>query len=110
MTSPQHRQLLAVRDHNDPRGPTTGDVAGFLVLRHHSADELTQRAEHAGIIRRVPDLDNGRVVLLALSPNGRSALRPLTTLHLQKLDRMAEDLRPLQEGLDSKRAMTRTNR
>ena len=37
LTPAQHQLLLAIRGHRDPRGPTVGDVAGYLMLRPHSA-------------------------------------------------------------------------
>ena len=37
LTPAQHQLLLAVRGHADPRGPTVGEVADYLLLRHHSA-------------------------------------------------------------------------
>src|SRR5690349_1571259 len=47
LTPAQHQLLLAVRGHDDPRGPTVGDVAEHLLLRHHSAVGLIDRAETA---------------------------------------------------------------
>ena len=52
LTPAQHQLLLAIRGHDDPRGPTVGDVAGYLMLRHHSAVGLVDRAEKAGLITR----------------------------------------------------------
>ena len=50
LTPAQHQLLLAVRGHPDPRGPTVGEVAGYLLLRHHSAVELIDRAQAAGLL------------------------------------------------------------
>jgi hypothetical protein len=33
LTPSQHQLLLAIRGHDDPRGPTVGDVAGYLAPR-----------------------------------------------------------------------------
>src|ERR687887_1391800 len=66
VTPAQHQLLLAIRGHPDPRGPTIGDVAGYLLLRHHSVVGLVNRAESAGLIRRGADPDNRSVVRLAL--------------------------------------------
>jgi len=99
----QHQLLLAVRGHDDPRGPTIGDVAGYLLLRHHSAVELAQRAEAAGLLERVEDAADRRVVRLRITPKGNAALRKLSALHLEEIDRLADDLRPLWWGLDDHR-------
>ena len=96
----QHQLLLAIRGHDDPRGPTIGDVADYLLLRHHSAVELAQRAEAGGLLVRREDPSDRRVVRLRITPKGNAALRKLTGQHLEELDRLADDLRPLWSGLD----------
>src|SRR5580658_10635037 len=70
LTPAQHQLLLAIRGHEGPLGPTIGDVADVLLLKHHSAVELVQRAEAAGLVARVSDASDGRVVRLALSRRG----------------------------------------
>jgi DNA-binding MarR family transcriptional regulator len=100
LTPAQHQLLLAVRGHPGELGPTIGDVAEALLLRHHSAVELVQRAEAAGLVSRIDDPEDGRVVRLSLSRRGRSALERLSSLHLEELERLADRLRPLWEGLD----------
>ena len=52
LTPAQHQLLLAVRGHDGD--PTIGDVAEHLLLRHHSAVELVDRAERAGLLRGAP--------------------------------------------------------
>ncbi|HEX3564540.1 MAG TPA: MarR family winged helix-turn-helix transcriptional regulator [Acidimicrobiales bacterium] len=101
LTPSHHQLLLAIRGHDDPRGPTIGDVADYLLLRHHSAVELAQRAEGLGLIQRVADPDDGRVVRLVLTDKGSDALEQLTALHVEELARLADDLRPVWEGLET---------
>ena len=55
LTPAQHQLLLAVRGHDGEQGPTIGDVAGYLMLRHHSAVGLVDRAVKAGMIERRED-------------------------------------------------------
>src|SRR3954451_23035019 len=57
LTPAQHQLLLAVRGHADHCGPTVGDVADHLLLRHHSAVGLIDRAEAAGLETRKPAND-----------------------------------------------------
>ena len=45
VTATQHQLLIAVRGHPDPAGPTISDVARYLLVRHHSAVGLIDRAE-----------------------------------------------------------------
>jgi len=42
--------LLAIRGHGDPRGPTIGEVADYLLLRHRSTVGLVDRADIAGLV------------------------------------------------------------
>ena len=98
--SPAHHQLLlAIRGHTGARGPTIGDVAGALLLRHHSAVGLVDRAEAAGLVRRRRDAEDHRVVRLELSARGREKIRRLSAAHLDELDRLGAQLRPLWAGL-----------
>ena len=100
LTPSQHQLLLAVRGHADPRGPTIGEIADYLFLRHHSAVGLVDRADRAGLVRRVEDPADRRVVRVALTPAGVKALRGLSRLHLEELSRLASHLQPLLAGLE----------
>ncbi|MGI0156842.1 MAG: DUF488 family protein, N3 subclade, partial [Thermoplasmata archaeon] len=112
LTPAQHQLLLAVRGYEGRDGPTIGDVADSLLLRHHSVVELVQRAEVAGLLERFRDADDRRVVRLALSTAGSAALEKLSSLHLEELRRLADDLRPVWDGIDttSPRSRGRTGR
>ncbi len=95
----QHQLLLVVRGHPGPLGPTIGDVADQLLLRHHSTVGLVDRAENAGLIRRRRDRDDHRSVRLRLTARGAEKLRQLTALHLEELSRLTRPLRRLWAGL-----------
>jgi uncharacterized protein YeaO (DUF488 family)/DNA-binding MarR family transcriptional regulator len=94
LTPAHHQFLLAIRGHDDPRGPTISDVAGYLLLKHHSTVELAQRVGSLGLIERVPDPADGRVVRLRLTEKGAAALEKLAALHLEELSRLASGLVP----------------
>ena len=89
LTPAQHQLLLAIRGHEDPRGPTIGEAAGYLLLRHHSTVELVDRAVAAGLVERAGDPDDERVVRLRLTPTGVARLELLVELHLEELLRLA---------------------
>jgi DNA-binding MarR family transcriptional regulator len=99
LTPAQHQLLLAVRGHRDERGPTIGEVADYLMLRHHSTVELVDRADAAGLVRRQRDKEDHRVVRLRLTANGARRLERLSSLHLEELRRLAPQLSELSEGL-----------
>ena len=100
MTPAQHQLLLAVRGHEDLRGPTIGDVASYLFLRHHSAVGLIDRAAAAGLVERQEDRDDRRVVRLRLTDKGMAILGQLSQAHLDELARLAPEVRSLWAGLD----------
>ncbi|MHB1447362.1 MAG: DUF488 family protein, N3 subclade [Acidimicrobiales bacterium] len=99
LTPAHHQLLLAVRGHPDPRGPTIGEVADYLVLRHHSAVELVDRADAAGLVTRSRDEQDHRLVRLSLTESGALRLEALSALHLEELDRLALQLPRAWEGL-----------
>jgi DNA-binding MarR family transcriptional regulator len=101
ITPGQHQLLLAVRGHPDPRGPTIGEIAGYLLVRHHSAVELIDRAVTAGLVARRADTQDGRTVRIALTADGRKRLERLAAAHLEELDRMTSQLHTLWAGLDA---------
>src|SRR5579872_186985 len=101
LTPAQHQLLLAVKGHDDARGPTIGEVADYLLLRHHSAVGLVDRADGAGLVARGRDPDDHRVVRLRLTAKGTRRLERLSALHLEELERLGPRLRALSEGLAS---------
>jgi DNA-binding MarR family transcriptional regulator len=101
VTPAQHQLLLAVRGQPDPQGPTIGDIADWLMLRHHSAVELVDRAETAGLVRRGADADDGRIVRVRLTAKGGRVLERLAEATLEELRRLGPRMRGLYEGLDS---------
>ena len=88
LTPAQHQLLLAVRGHPGDEAPTIGDLAEHLLLRHHGAVQLVDRAEAAGWVRRNRDLDDHRVVRVALTRRGEHALESLAAVHLEELGRL----------------------
>ena len=103
ITPAQHQLLLAVRGHPDRRGPTVGQIAGYLLVRHHSAVELIDRAVAAGLVLRQTDPADARTVRIALTPLGQERLEGLAASHLEELNRLTSDLHTLWTGLDADR-------
>jgi DNA-binding MarR family transcriptional regulator len=101
VTPAQHQLLLAIRGHPDDRGPTIGDAAGHLLLRHHSVVGLVDRAENAGLIERMPDADNRSVVRLRLTEQGSAQLEALSELHLTELAHLAPTMHALWAALEA---------
>jgi DNA-binding MarR family transcriptional regulator len=91
----QHQLLLAVRGHEDARGPTIGEIADYLLVRHHSAVELVGRTEKAGYVQRQRDPQDGRVVRVQLTPQGAATISTLAAAHQTELRTLQTMLRTL---------------
>lgn len=109
LTPAQHQLLLTVKGDPDASGPTIGDIAYHLLVRHHSAVELIDRAEAVGLVRRRDDPVDHRIVRIELTPAGERKLRALSALHIEELARLAPKVRSLWSGLEPE-AGARTER
>jgi DNA-binding MarR family transcriptional regulator len=89
LTHVQHQLLVAIKGHRGDRPPAIGDLAGYLLLRPHSTVELVDRAEVAGLVERMPDAEDGRVVRVRLTGEGEEILQKLTRAHLDRLHELA---------------------
>ena len=99
LTPAQHQLLLVIRGHPDRRGPTVGEVADYLLLRHHSAVGLVDRADAAGLVIRARDPEDHRIVRLQLTPAGNKRLEAMSETHLEELDRLARTVPRTWRGL-----------
>lgn len=100
LTPAKHQLLLAVKGHPDPAGPTIGDVAEHLVLRHHSAVGLIDRAVADGLVERVADPASRSVVRVAITRKGAAKLDALAEAHIQELAHLAPTMRTLWRALE----------
>jgi DNA-binding MarR family transcriptional regulator len=98
LTHVQHQLLVAVKGHPGKLPPTVRDLAHYLLLRHHSTVELVDRAESAGLVRRVPDASDARLVRVRLTAKGERVLTELTPAHLVELHSLAAVLDELVVG------------
>jgi len=89
LTHVQHQLLVAIKGHHGDQPPTVGDLAGYLLLRPHSAVELVNRAEAAGLVNRIPDGGDGRVIRVRLTAEGDRVMQELTQAHLERLRELA---------------------
>lgn len=76
---------MAIKGHPGPLPPAIRDIAGYLLLRRHSAVGLVDRAEAAGVVRRAPDAEDARVVRVVLTEKGDRLVTELTGAHLAQL-------------------------
>jgi DNA-binding MarR family transcriptional regulator len=88
LTPSQHQLLLAVRGHPGDHAPTIGELADHLLLRHHGAVQLVDRAEAGGWVQRERDAHDHRIVRVGLTRRGERALASLAATHLEELRRL----------------------
>jgi DNA-binding MarR family transcriptional regulator len=96
----QHQLLLAVRGHAGPGDPVIGDLADALLLRHHSAVELIDRAVDAGLVDRVTDPVDQRRQHIVLTPEGDAVLAELSMVHRDELRRFRTEMVDVLAELD----------
>lgn len=103
ITPAQHQLMLAVRGHSGNEDPTIGELAEALLLRHHSAVGLVDRAVLAGFVDRHTDDTDHRIVRVRLTPLGARRLGQLSGAHLEELHRLAPRMRSRWANLDGAR-------
>jgi DNA-binding MarR family transcriptional regulator len=98
LTHVQHQLLVAVKGHPGGPPPTVSELADYLLLRHHSTVELVDRAVAAGLVRRIADMRDARLVRVRLTARGERILTELTPAHLVELHSLAAVLDALVAG------------
>ena len=99
LTPAKHQLLLAIKGHPDPSGPTVGEVADYLVLRHHSAVGLIDRAVSDGLVKRNRDRSQG-VVRVTLTRAGNDKLAALAQAHVEEITHLAPTMHTLWRALE----------
>jgi DNA-binding MarR family transcriptional regulator len=85
LTPQQHQALLAIKGFGGGAAVSIGDVARFLLIRHHTAVELMDRMAKLKLIAREADPQDARRVLVKLTARGEQKLRSLSQIHLDEL-------------------------
>jgi DNA-binding MarR family transcriptional regulator len=83
-------------------------VAERMVVRHNSAVELVDRAEKAGLVRRVADQNDHRRSLVEITSRGAELLSQLVAQHLIEVEAEGPELvRTLQRLIGGRSGSTR---
>ena len=83
-------------------------IAERMVVRHNSAVELVDRAEKAGLVRRVADESDHRRSLVEITSRGAEMLSQLVEQHLIEVEAEGPELaRTLQRLIGVRSASTR---
>jgi DNA-binding MarR family transcriptional regulator len=90
VTSLQYQAILAICAWSGPI--SVGDLAAQLLVRHSSALQLFDRLAAAGLARREPSPQDGRVALLKLTAEGDRVLIELAGRHLKVMQSRRREL------------------
>jgi DNA-binding MarR family transcriptional regulator len=92
LTAQQYQALMAIRGFSIREPMSIGDLARYMLTRHHTAVELVDRMVKLKIVSRGIDPSDGRRVLLKLTAAGERRLRRLYRIHVQELRTMGPTL------------------
>lgn len=92
LTPQQHQAMLAIKGFSQAKPVSVGELATILLIRHHTAVELTSRMTRLGLVERTSDRDDARRVLVQLTSDGERRLRRLSKFHLQELNTLGKAL------------------
>lgn len=84
----QVRLLGVLRD----RMPTMAELGRLMELDKSSTTGVVDRTEARGVVRRVPDVGDGRVVRVELTPEGRRLVEASALAVTARIDALAADL------------------
>src|ERR1700733_7197953 len=70
LTSQQYQALLTIRGFSGQRPMFVGELARFLLVKHHSAVELVHRMAKLGLLQKTVDANDNRRVLVTLTKKG----------------------------------------
>ena len=92
LSAQQYQALMAIRGFSTREPVSIGDLARYMLIRHHTAVELVDRMVKLKIISRSIDPSDGRRVLLELTSEGERRLRRLYQIHVHELRTMGPTL------------------
>ncbi|MBI2678930.1 MAG: MarR family transcriptional regulator [Candidatus Koribacter versatilis] len=88
----QHLLMLVIRGLPEGMKPSIRGLADRLLLKHHSVVELVDRSERMGLVRRVADKDDRRLVLVELTSKGDRLLQKIFVQNREKLRSQSREL------------------
>lgn len=92
ITPQQHQMMLGIAGFTPSGKATVSELAEFLQERHHSVVGLIDRAARSGLVRREAGPEDRRVVLVSLTPKGRTILKRLSLQHQEEVNRLRDGL------------------
>jgi DNA-binding MarR family transcriptional regulator len=101
LTSQQYQALLAIKGFAQERPMFVGELAHYLLIKHHTAVELVDRMVKLGLLLRTTDATDNRRVLVTLTKRGQLLLQKVAATHFKHLGSSSRTLRKISELLGS---------
>lgn len=92
LTPQQHQALLTIKGSSSHGAISIGELAEFLLIKHHTAVELVDRMTKLGLLGRVVDDEDGRRALVKLTKEGEKRLRKLSKIHVGEISAISPTL------------------
>lgn len=92
LSSQQHQALLIIKGFSTQNLVSIGELAKFLLIRHHTAVELVDRMTKLGLLHRVVDNEDGRRALVKLTREGEKRLQRLSKIHFAEISAISPTL------------------
>lgn len=101
LTSQQYQALLTIKGFASERPMFVGELAKFLLIKHHTTVELVDRMAKLGLLRRAADANDKRRVLMTLTKRGQLVLRKVAAAHFKRLGSSSRILQKISKLLSS---------
>src|SRR5450432_3960416 len=86
LTSQQYQALLTIRGLSRPdHHMSVGELADFLLVKHHTAVGLIDRMAKSGLLKRLRDTGDGRRIQVMLTHKGEQQLSNVAELNWAEL-------------------------
>ncbi len=99
----QHQALLAIKGAPGIDWLSISQIADRLLIRHHTAVELVDRLAGLGLVARKADPSDGRRIQVSVTKDGETALRELSSIHIEELKNIRPTLRKLLKQFETER-------
>lgn len=88
LTPQQHQLILAIKGYPGRDYVTARELAERLQITHHACVGLIDRCETVGLVMRKKNPDDGRSILIEVTPHGIQLLEKLSEIHLEEIKRI----------------------
>lgn len=88
ITPQQHQLVLAIQGFPKRSVVTTTELAERLQITHHACVGLIDRCVEGGLVTRESNPEDGRSVLIRVTPKGLKILEELSEVHLEEIKKI----------------------